>query len=102
MKKLRDISFDHSIRRTKYEIWAEILEICLMTPHYQSFILRELRLKTVLVKSALNFLLERDLLEEFTTEGELWTQYRTTPKGKEALSKFYDLFTQYFTPNFDK
>jgi predicted transcriptional regulator len=84
-------------RRTKYEIWVEILEICLNKPLHQSKILRELRLKTEMVKEALNFLKKRGLIEETEIEKDNWTAYRTTLKGKQALNHFYTLIQKFFT-----
>ena len=85
------------LRRTKYEIWVEILEVCLNEPHHQSWILKELSLKTDLVKKSIAFLLERNLLIEIIDEEDKWTAYRTTMKGKEALSHFYQLMTNFFS-----
>ena len=85
-------------RRTKYEIWVEILEICLNTPHHQSFILHSLGSKTELVKNALDYLLSRELISEMNTDEQKWVSYQTTLKGKQALSQFYDLITKFFSP----
>jgi predicted transcriptional regulator len=84
------------IRRTKYEIWVEILEVCLNHPRHQSWILRELRLKTESVKVALKFLLERNLINQISPQDDKWVEYRTSLKGKEALSHFYALITNFF------
>ncbi len=83
-------------RRTKYEIWAEILEVCLKSPRSQSWILRELRLKTVNAKEALDFLSERGLIEMIHLENSKWDGYRTTILGKQALHDFYKLLRHYF------
>ena len=82
-------------RRTKYEIWVEILEVCLNHSRHQSWILRELRLKTESVKSALQFLLDRNLLNQINHDND-WTEYRTSLKGKEALVHFYALISNFF------
>jgi len=82
-------------RRTKYEIWVEILEVCLNHSRHQSWILRELRLKTESVKSALQFLLNRNLLNQINPDND-WTEYRTSLKGKEALAHFYALISNFF------
>ncbi|TFG17520.1 MAG: hypothetical protein EU530_10500 [Promethearchaeota archaeon] len=55
-------------RRRRYEIWAEILEVCLQSPRTQSWIIRELRLKTQNAKEALDFLAKRDLIEPISIE----------------------------------
>ncbi len=85
-----------AIRRTKYEIWAEILEVCSKSPRSQSWILRELRLKTVNTKEAIDFLIERGLIELNNTENSKWDVYKTTLLGKEALNDFYKLIRKYF------
>ncbi|MHA1522194.1 MAG: winged helix-turn-helix domain-containing protein [Promethearchaeota archaeon] len=84
-------------RRTKYEIWVGILEVCLYTPRHQSWILRELGMKTEAVKEALNFLLERNLLNSLEKDDDNWISYHTSLKGKEALNHFYHLITHFFS-----
>lgn len=83
-------------RRTKYEIWVEILEVCLNQSRHQSWILRELGLKTDHVKDSIQFLIDRDLLHADNQEEEKWVGYQTTLKGKEALLHFYTLITNFF------
>lgn len=80
-------------RRTKYEIWIEILETCLWTSRTQSWLMRRVNLKTIKIKEALDFLKSRQLVAEI--EGEFIT-YITTQKGSEALKQFYDLILNYF------
>ncbi len=84
-------------RRTKYEIWVEILEVCLNSPRHQSWILRELRLKTNHVKESLQFLVNRNLIKVEEEDNDVWLVYRTTTKGKEALLHYYKLISDFFS-----
>lgn len=83
-----------SKRRSRYEIWSEILEVCLYVPRSQTWILRKLGLKTNSVKENINFLLERELIE-IHMQDEL-KLYKTSKKGEEALMLFYKLVIKYF------
>ncbi len=83
------------VRRSKYEIWSEILEVCLYVTRTQTWILRKLGLKTSSVKEAIEFLLERELLE-VNNENEESSLYKTSRKGEEGLILFYQLITKYF------
>ena len=83
-------------RRTKYEIWAEILEVCSRTPRSQSWIMRELRLKTSTAKETLDFLVDRRLIETVKGKNDKWDEHKTTILGKQALHDFYNLIRQYF------
>lgn len=85
-------------RRNKYEIWAQILDLCSREPSHLSRILHKIRLKTSLCKEYLLFLLERNLLETIEKENDRGIMYQTTLKGKEALNEFYNLITKFFTP----
>ena len=99
MKRLEKFSYtDGPQRRTKYEIWAEILELCLNTPLHQSMILRNLNLTTKKAQESLAFLLERDLIVQIHGENGKWFQFQTTNKGEAALEGFYNLIMNYFTP----
>lgn len=85
-------------RRNKYEIWAQILDLCAREPSHLSRILHKIRLKTSLCKEYLSFLLERNLLEAIEKENDRSIIYQTTIKGKEALNEFYKLITKFFNP----
>ena len=85
-------------RRNKYEIWAQILDLCSREPSHLSRILQKIRLKTSLCKEYLLFLLERNLLETIEKENDRGISYQTTLRGKEALNEFYNLVTKFFTP----
>jgi predicted transcriptional regulator len=65
-------------------------------PRSQSWIIRELRLKTVYAKEALEFLTERGLIELIERDSNKWVEYSTTKVGKQALHDFYKLIRQYF------
>ena len=59
-----DVVVMNSSKRSKFEIWSEILESCLRRPRSQTWLLRKIRLKTKTVKTALQFLQSRELLEQ--------------------------------------
>jgi len=86
-----------SSRRSKFEIWAEVLEFCLRSKRTQTWLLRETRLKTSAIRETLEFLLSRNLIEQLNEEDI--TKYRTTDLGEEALKKFYTLVNDYFDLN---
>jgi predicted transcriptional regulator len=83
-----------SSRRSKFEIWAEVLEYCLGHKRTQTWLLRETRLKTSAIKKALHFLLSRNLIEQVKDEDLI--KYQTTTRGKDALKKFYTIVNDYF------
>lgn len=92
--------FSSSSRRNKFEIWAEVLESCLRTSRTQSWLLRHLRLKTSSIKEALAILLSAQLIElvdTFHTKNGT-KEYRTTVKGEETLSQYYQLLTKFTSP----
>ena len=92
-----DINFTRG-RRNKYEIWAQILDLCSREPSHLSRILQKLRLKTSLCKEYLLFLLERNLLETIEKENDRGISYQTTLRGKEALNEFFNLIAKFFSP----
>ena len=81
-------------RRNKFEIWSEVLESCLRTPRTQTWLLREIRLKTQAIKETLQFLLLRHLIEQIDDINGI--KYQTTKKGEEALIKYYNLINDFF------
>ena len=81
-------------RRNKFEIWAEVLELCLRAGRTQTWLLRKTRLKTSAIKETLRFLLSRNLIDTQNVD-ELKT-YRTTERGEEVLKRFYTLINDYF------
>jgi len=84
------------IRRSKFEIWAELLEACARTPRTQSWLLRLVGLKTRAIKEALDFLVTAGLIETQPASDSELGEFRTTPKGEEALTQYYQLVTKYF------
>jgi len=85
-----------SSRRNQFEIWAEVLEVCVRNGRTQSWLLRQLRLKTSAIKDALEFLLGAGLIAVTANSDVDSRQYQTTPKGEEALTTYYKLITKYF------
>ncbi|MFX1574482.1 MAG: ABC-three component system middle component 2 [Promethearchaeota archaeon] len=83
-----------SSRRSKFEIWAEVLEYCLRARRTQTWLLRKTRLKTSAIKETLQFLLSRNLIEKLNNEKGI--KYQTTNRGEEVLKKFYTLVNDYF------
>lgn len=86
-----------SSRRSKFEIWAEVLEFCLRAKRTQTWLLRKTRLKTNAIKESLQFLLSRNLIEQLDDDEII--KYQTTQRGEEALKRFYTLVNDYFDLN---
>ena len=84
-------------RRSKFEVWAEILEFCLRAKKTQTWLLRETRLKTRVIKETLQFLLSRKLIEQLN-DNDI-KKYHTTDRGEEVLKRFYTLVNDYFDLN---
>ena len=70
------------------------MESCLRIPRTQTWLLREIRLKTQVVKETLQFLLARHLIEQIDDSDGV--KYQTTKKGEEALLKYYNLINDFF------
>jgi predicted transcriptional regulator len=83
-----------SRRRSTFEIWSELLEVCARTPRTQSWLRRNLRLKTSGFKEAITFLMIRSLIKEVNNFGT--TEYLTTKRGEEALLQYYSLINKFF------
>ena len=83
-------------RRNKFEIWAQVLEACARTTRIQSWLLRRVGLKTRAIKEALRFLLTAGLIEQRLPSDDGRREFRTTAKGEEALTQYYQLVTKYF------
>ncbi len=84
------------IRRSKFEIWAEILEACIRTSRSQSWLLRRIGLKTQTIKESLLFLIASGLIKQLPTSNGDLREFKTTLKGEEALTQYYELVTKYF------
>ncbi|MFX1251923.1 MAG: winged helix-turn-helix domain-containing protein [Promethearchaeota archaeon] len=83
-----------SSKRSKFEIWSEVLESCLKRPRTQTWLLRKIRLKTQTIKTTLQFLQSRDLIEQIEDFDTI--KYLTTKKGEEALIRYYNLISEFF------
>jgi len=59
--------------------------------------MRNLGMKTKIMKEDLSFLTGGNLLEQLDEPQEGIYEFKTTQKGREALSQFYKLVTQFFT-----
>ena len=86
-----------SSRRSKFEIWSEVLEFCLRKKRTQTWLLRKTRLKTSSIKETLQFLLSRNLIEQLNEDDTI--KYQTTDRGEEVLKRFYTLVNDYFDLN---
>lgn len=84
------------MRRSKFEIWAELLEACTRTHRTQSWLLRRVGLKTSTIKEAIDFLVTTGLLETLHSSESDLGEFHTTEKGEEALTQYYELVTKYF------
>jgi len=81
-------------RRNKFEIWSEVLELCLRAKRTQTWLLRKTRLKTSMIRETLQFLISRNLIEQLNDDDII--KYHTTDRGEEALKRFYTLVNDYF------
>jgi predicted transcriptional regulator len=59
--------------------------------------MRELGLKTQIIKEDVAFLCEAELIKQVDEPESGVYVYRTTDKGKDALARFYQLVSRYFT-----
>ena len=94
-----DLSMSSS-RRSKFEIWSEVLEYCLRAKRTQTWLLRKTRLKTSAIKETIQFLLSRNLIEQLN-DGDL-TKYQTTERGEEVLKRYYTLINDFFNLDQDR
>jgi len=95
VRKLLEL-IHNSPRRNKYEIYAEILDLCTQDKIHLSFIIRELRLQTQKCKEYLVFLVSRGLLSLIETEINDFI-YVTTEKGRDGVKEFLSVLDQYFS-----
>jgi hypothetical protein len=56
-------------------------------------------MKTQIMKEDLAFLVDAELLDQLDEPQEGIYEFKTTEKGREALTQFYKLVTQFFTKN---
>ena len=59
--------------------------------------MRNLGMKTQIMKEDLSFLTGGNLLEQIDEPQDGIYEFKTTEKGREALSQFYKLVTKFFT-----
>jgi len=58
--------------------------------------MRHLGMKTQIMKDDLAFLVDAELLDQMDEPQEGIYEFKTTEKGREALTQFYKLVTQFF------
>ena len=58
--------------------------------------MRNLGMKTQIIKDDLGFLVGAGLLDQIDEPEEGIYEFKTTDKGREALNQFYKLVTQFF------
>jgi predicted transcriptional regulator len=88
---------EQSSRRTKYDIWSEILQSCIKTQRTKFWLTSRLRLSWKFVDDAIRFLTTAKLIEPIKHIDET-THYKTTAKGQEALNAYELLVEKYFFP----
>ncbi len=90
-------NFADTPRRNKYELWIDILDICANSPMHLSQIMRNLRLRTGKCKEYISFLIQKELLSISRDETNNSIIYNTTSKGREAVEKFLQVLTHFFS-----
>ena len=88
---------DAGPRRSRYEIWAEVLEACSVDDRTQGWLIRHLGLRHDYAQDSLEFLTGRGLLAT-NRDGMGNATYGTTERGKMALAQYYTLMDRYFFP----
>ena len=86
-----------STRRSKFEIWSELLEACAWHTRTQSWLMRRLGLKTSAIKEALEFLVSGQLLEQLNDPQVGTYEFCITEKGRIALHQYFELVETLFT-----
>lgn len=94
---IRPLSWSPGPRRTKYERWVELLEVCVWETRTQSWLMRQLGMKTQSIKEDLSFLVKAGLLDQLDEPQVGIYEFKTTERGRDALNQFYGLVTRYFT-----
>ena len=87
---------DQLSRRTKYDIWSEILQSCIETQRTKFWLTTRLRLSWKILDESLRFLANEKLIEAIKHYSET-TKYKTTSKGQEALNAYELLIEKYFS-----
>ena len=93
---LRHKSGEKAKRRTKYDVWSQILESCLVTRRTRFWLLSRLNLSSAALDKALSFLKTAKLIKAKKVAGEK-IKYMTTLKGKEAVEAYYFLVKNYYS-----
>ena len=83
-------------RRTKYDVWSQILESCLVTRRTRFWLLSRLNLSSAALNKALRLLEIARLIKAKKVSGEKM-KYMTTLKGREALEAYYFLVKNYYS-----
>lgn len=89
-------------RREKFEIWSAVLEVCLRTPRTQSWLMRKIGLNTAAAKDALKTLTKGQLLQQINERTAGIIGFKTSEKGRAALTQYYQLITYFFEPKSKK
>jgi predicted transcriptional regulator len=84
-------------RRTKYEIWTEILGSCVKMQRTKFWLTSRLGLSWKVVDESLRFLTAAELIEASEPLGRETTKYKTTARGREALSVYKLLVRKFFS-----
>ena len=88
--------------REKFEIWSAVLEACLRTPRTQSWLMRKIGLNTAAAKDALRTLAKGQLLEQIKEPTAGVIGFKTSERGRVALTQYYQLITYFFEPKSKK
>jgi len=89
-------SGDKAKRRTKYDVWTEILESCLVTGRTRFWLVSRLNLSSAALDKALRLLERARLIKAKKVAGEK-IKYMTTLKGNEAVEAYYFLVENYYS-----
>ena len=84
-------------KRSKFELWFELLEYCTRTARTQSWLINKLGVKHASIKALIDILLKNKLIEITKTEDNRYDAYLTTSKGEESLKQYYHLISSFFT-----
>jgi predicted transcriptional regulator len=72
------------------------MEACVHTARTQSWLMRQVGLKTKAIKEAINFLLTTGLIKQQHSSDRNLGEFQTSAKGEEALTQYYQLVTKFF------
>ena len=82
-------------RRTKYDMWSEILESCLKTHRTKYWLTSRLGMSWKVIDESIGFLTKAKLIEVIDSRNST-KKYQTTPKGQGALRTYKILINKYF------